>query len=134
MPGDFNIFDTLADALRPAIKPIVIKTALDIQALAQSKAPVDTGFLKNAIYAVTADGGDYGQATPTHKASYLLPQAGDANDTTAYVAAGANYSVYLEYGTRHQPAQPFFTSAIEETRGSFIDAMSKIEDKLKASI
>lgn len=136
MSDDFNNLPSLADALKKVVKQSIVKTALDIQANAQSKAAVDTGFMKNSIYTVTAQGSDYGQAgTPTHKDSYLLPEVGPLeNDTTAYVAAGANYSVYIDQGTRHQPAQPFFTPAVDEGMQSLETAFATLEDQLKRSI
>jgi HK97 gp10 family phage protein len=132
---DFNHLDALAKALTPAVQKIVTKTAMDIQASAASSAPVDTGFLRNSIYNVTPGASTYGQgASPTHKGSSLLPEVGPLEDnTSAYVAVGANYGVYLEYGTRHMPAQPYFYPAVDQASQPFIDAMSKLEDLLRGA-
>ena len=40
------------------------------------------------------------------------------------VRVGARYGAYVEYGTRHQPAQPFLRPAIEAERRSFIHALA----------
>ena len=133
--ADFNHLSAIANAVPDAIKQVVVKTAMDIQAGAASSAPVDTGFLRNSIYTVTPDGSSYGQSGgPTHKDSYLLPEVGPAEETTAYVAVGANYGIYVEMGTRHMAAEPYFYPAVEAARQPFIDAMSKLEDKLRGAI
>ena len=133
--ADFNHLSAIANAVPGATKQVVVKTAFDIQAGAASSAPVDTGFLRNSIYTVTADGSTYGQGGgPTHKDSYLLPPVGEAEETTAYVAVGANYGIYVEMGTRYMAAEPYFYPAVEAARQPFIDAMSKLEDKLRGAI
>lgn len=136
MSGDFNDLPALAAALETVVKQSIVKTAFDIQANAQSKAAVDTGFMKSSIYTVTAQGSTYGEAdTPPRKDSYLLPEVGPLeNDATAYVAAGANYSVYVDRGTRHMPPQPFFTPAVDEGIQNLETAFSTIEDQLKRLI
>lgn len=118
----FNNFEEIAKKLRKATSEIVRKTALDIEAGAKLKAPVDTGYLKNSIYASTAQGSDY---------STGLPEVKPANDQEAIVGVGAEYGQYVEYGTVHMAAQPFLTPAVEANRQAFIDAMSHLESKLK---
>lgn len=61
--------------------------ALRIQNTARSLAPVDTGRLRSSIQASKGDG---------------------------YVEIGTNveYAVFVEFGTRFQPAQPFLRPAI----------------------
>lgn len=64
----------------------VVKTnATEFQQKAMRSAPVDTGFLRRSITLEMTDGG-----------------------LTARVYAYADYAVYLEFGTRYQPAQPYF--------------------------
>jgi HK97 gp10 family phage protein len=122
----FNNFSKIAATLPKALSQAVRKTALDIQADAASRAPVDTGFLRNSIYTVTSDGSTY------QGGDKALPEVqAPGDDQTAYVAVGANYGIYQEMGTTRTPAQPYFYPAVEAARGPFEQAMAKIEDKLK---
>lgn len=65
-----------------------------IQRKAQSKAPVDTGNLRRSITL-------------------------DVNGSRAIIRSNANYSGYLEYGTRYMRAQPYLRPAVEEVRPIF---------------
>lgn len=138
----FNHFPQIAERVTKATSKIVRKVAFDVQADAASLAPVDTGFLKNSIYVVTADKSTYGggvsvaRAPKAGKKGYvsrgqlkgfvkrkerqraqeamlLSEVAGPPDDQTAYVAVGASYGIYLEYGTRYMPAQPYFYPAVQ---------------------
>src|SRR6266498_1987422 len=50
--------------------------------------------------------------------------------TSAYVAVGATYGMYVNYGTRRMPARPFWEPAIEAARPGFDAALSAIESQL----
>ena len=134
MMEDFNHFPQAAEAFHTAMSQAIRKTAFDIQGHAASTAPIDTGFLRNSIYVVTHDESTYGQgAEPTKPGSYLLPEIDKAeNDTTAWIAVGANYGIYLEMGTRFMPPKPYLAPAVEAVRPKFEDAMSRIEDAMTA--
>jgi HK97 gp10 family phage protein len=84
---------------------IVAKTAHDLEAHAKLRAPVDTGFLRSSIRAV--------RISPTHW----------------QVIVGAEYGVYVEYGTRHMGAQPYLRPAADAVRDPFIQAMKKVTTK-----
>lgn len=127
----WNHFNQIADALPGVISQVVRKTAFEIQAGAASRAPVDTGFLRNSIYVRTVDESTYG-AEPTKKDSYLLEQVEQPEDAqTAYIGVGANYGIYVEMGTRFTPARPYFIPAVEAARLGFEEAIAGIEAKLK---
>lgn len=81
---------------------IVDKTAADVEAGAKMRAPVDTGYLKSSINAHPVE--------PVH----------------AEVTVGAEYGRYVELGTRHMAAQPYFTPAIEVARPGFEAAARRI--------
>ena len=131
----FNHFPQVAEALHKALSQVVRKTALDLQASAASKAPVDTGFLRSSIYTVTSTDSTYGQAGSPPGDSSLLPEvAKPEDDLTAYVAVGANYGVYVELGTRFMPAQPYFYPAVEEAKVEFQTALDAIEPTIKGLI
>jgi hypothetical protein len=133
MSGSFNNFNQVAQGLYDALGDVVAKTAFDIEASYQANAARDTGFMANSAYVVTDKSSDYGKAgSPTHKDSYLLPEVDAPPDQfTAYVAVGANYGIFQEYGTRHAPAQPALIPAVDSARGSFEAAVEAIESKLK---
>ena len=145
MADSFNHFDAIADALKPAVGQVVRKTALDIQARAASKTPVDTGFLRNSIYTVTtSESTNKGTGERESKARSTRRRIKKANqpsafpeiapppdDQTAYVVCGATYGTYVNYGTRHMAPKPFWEPAVEEARGPFEDAMGLIEEKLR---
>jgi HK97 gp10 family phage protein len=59
-----------------------------LEGLVAAGAPVDTGFLKASV------------------------QGRAESSTRGVVTVGAEYGAYVNYGTRHQRAQPFFDDAI----------------------
>ena len=84
-----NKLPRIAEELRPRAGRLVRKAAADITASAQMRAPVDTGFLRNSIH---------------------WTQAGEL---TAIVTVGAEYGIYVEYGTRKMRAQPYLGPAVD---------------------
>lgn len=80
----------------------VQKAAHDVQGHAQGIAPVDTGYHRSAINAQMMGA------------------------LQAEVIAGAEYAVYLEYGTYKMGAQPSMVPAAEAVRPSFIAAMRQV--------
>jgi HK97 gp10 family phage protein len=151
MSKDFNNWDEIAEKFDTAISAVVRKAAFDVQAKAQARVPVDTGFLKNSIYTITSNRGLFTStkdeqgnriaktgARSTRRRvkkslqDQLFPEiAPPASDQEAYVVVGARYGLYVEMGTRRMPARPYFYPSLEEVRASFDEALSKIEDKLK---
>ena len=133
MSDSFNDFDQVADALPDILSNVVRKAAFEIQSDAQSLAPRDTGFLANSIYVKTSRESTYSQVEqPTEKDASLLQEVDTPpDDQTAYVAVGANYAVYVEYGTVHQPAQPYLTPAVEAGQTALEKAASAIEGMIQ---
>lgn len=79
-----------------AVKDTVKLNGSEMQKKAQRNAPVDTGNLKNNIGLEISDGG-----------------------MTATVESTADYSVYVELGTRLMEAQPYMKPAFEEQKKQF---------------
>ena len=154
---EFNHFGQIAENVPKVLGQIVRKAAFDIEAGAKQRAAVDTGFLKNSIYSVTSTKSTYGRAvqkaklgknkagvsTKAHLKKYvkhlerqrqqesmLLPEVGGADESTAYVAVGAEYGIYLELGTTRMPAKPYFYPAVEAARPGFEAALAAVESKL----
>lgn len=68
--------------------------------IARIRVPVRTGYLKSQI-----------KWEKLHAGSYMVFVDGSTVTNT-----GAYYGVYVEYGTRHMAAQPFFRPAIEQAK------------------
>ena len=81
----------------------VAKTALDCEAAAKRKAPVDTGALRNSIG--TSIAGDR---------------------MSAEIGPTVNYAPYQEYGTSRMAAQPYMGPALDEVTPGFVSAMEQI--------
>lgn len=103
----------MADRFRDApaqavelVRAATTKAALDTQAEARRRAPVDTGYLRSSI---TVD----------------LAQMG-GNVVVGEVTAGANYAAYVENGTSRQSPQPFMRPALETHQKPWVQAMTSI--------
>jgi HK97 gp10 family phage protein len=95
-------FDSLASGAAGKARMVVAQAALEIEGLAKQFAPVDTGFMRNAITA-------------------------EQEDEMAWtVTSAAFYSVYVEFGTSRMDAQPFMIPAIEIVRPKFERAMRRL--------
>ena len=79
------------------------KTALDCQASAQRRAPVDTGALRNSIGTEFGDSG-----------------------MSALIGPTVNYGAYVEFGTSRMSAQPYMSPAMDEVTPGFISALEQI--------
>ena len=89
----------LRAALPGNVERVVERTTFAIEGRAKQAAPVDTGTLRNSI-----------------QGSIIGAHEGE-------VAVGAEYGIYVEYGTVHQAAQPYLTPAVEAERGPFLAAV-----------
>jgi HK97 gp10 family phage protein len=98
----YNHFPEIIKGMEGKAARIVAKTALDIEAGAKLRAPVDTGTLRASI------------------------QARKVSATHWIVTVGVDYGIYLEYGTRHMAARPYFAPAIRAVRASFNQAMKGV--------
>lgn len=103
----FNHFDIVAKKAPGAVSNIVRKTAFDVERMAKDKVPVDTGTLKNSIDVQMED------------------------DLTAIVAPHTDYATYVEFGTSRMAAQPYMTPSAEAARPMYIEALRRLEQKLK---
>lgn len=97
-----NRFPQIADALAYDADLLVRKAAMDIEAHSKMRAPVDTGILRGSIQAAAV--------APKHWR----------------VTVGAEYGIYLEYGTRFMAPQPYFQPAIDTVWPSFQSAMRRV--------
>jgi HK97 gp10 family phage protein len=128
---EFNHFDQLADEYDKKVGKLVRAAALKIERGAKERAPVDTGFLRNSIYVITEDfSDDAGSfrrlARLAHGIPDVFPKLPAPGHNEALVAVGANYGVFVEYGTSRQGAHPYFTPAVEAERWPFEQALSQL--------
>jgi HK97 gp10 family phage protein len=126
----YNHFNKLAQALPGVLSQVVRKTAFDgqghIQEQIRANDQIDTGFMFNSVYVVTSE-----ETTYKGGAEALPPVDKPENNQEAYVAVAAKYAQFPNYGTRFQPAKPFFEPGMEKTRKGFDQAIAAIEKKLK---
>ncbi len=130
--SDFNRWAELAGKLKPACQKGVKEAAYAMKDNIQSGAPVGQGegtyhggFMRDNVYVSTFDESTYGQGMePPTDDVYRLPEIKPEDDMTAIVGAAADYSEWVNGGTRHMPANPFFDQGVEQTRGEFEPIMT----------
>lgn len=127
----FNHWAKLGAALKPECQRVIHETAKEWQSDARAMAPIDTGFMQENIYVSDMEGSDYGTGTIQPPGdSYLLPEETPGSDMEAVVGCAANYSEYVELGTRFMPAQPFFYPAADMAQAFFDMELAKVNDRL----
>lgn len=98
----FNKWPQVKAGMESKAEAATAKAAMDMEAGMKARAPVDTGFLRNSIQAQ--------KIGPAHWR----------------VTVGAEYGLYVEYGTRFTNAQPYFFPTIVEVSPTFLAAMRSI--------
>lgn len=91
------------NATMEEVREIVNRNGADLTKGAQRKAPVDTGYLKRYIIMQIASGG-------------LMSKT----------LSGAEYSGYVNYGTRFMAAIPYMTTAYRVQRDVFLHDMRRL--------
>lgn len=76
-----------------------------IERMAKTKAPVDTGALKNTIFSAQAGSLTYKVTAPQH------------------------YAIYVEKGTRKMRAQPYLKPALDAERPKLISNLRKLYER-----
>lgn len=103
----------IAGSLKREASAVVRKTGLDILGLAQSLAPVRTGYLKSSL-------------SPGGPENVAEVQDGGL---TMIVGTAVEYGPYVNYGTRFQTAQPFLEPAVEHARPAFEAACQQLIER-----
>lgn len=134
----FNNWFKVAAALKPAcaevVRDEVFFCADAIQGVITANGQVVTGFMRDSVYASTANESTYGQATPPTDDVYLLPEQQPENDQQGVVGVAANYAIYQDMGTRFMPAHPFFEPGLELGRAQYDVYMATMEARIRARI
>lgn len=95
-----------SDLARVKARLAVRKAARDLKSHAQRLAPVDTGHLRSDIHTRAE------------------------TELSSVVESLADYAVFQEYGTRHQPGTPHMRPATEAVEPTFIEAIGQIGDEV----
>lgn len=88
----------------------ILEIANQVVNEAKALAPFDKGQLRNSImYRTSEEQGGFndGAGTPAEKEIDSKPKKGEG-----FVGTNLDYSIYLEFGTRFLPPQPFLRPAI----------------------
>lgn len=128
----FRIRKGYESAVQQAMRETVLQIEQDAKLNVVDNDSVDTGALLNSIYSTTPDKSGYGNAEASASMAAAMPGAhsGKPHEFTmmpevpvgpmeAAVAVGAEYGVYVEFGTVFIPPAPFFGPADERGIASF---------------
>ena len=85
------------------VVPVIRRNTSQAQAKAMRLAAVDTGFMKRSI-----------------------TMRIDISGLAGYIVAGADYSPYVEMGTRYMSAQPFMRPAAREQAPIFLSDLKNL--------
>lgn len=112
-----------------ALREIVLDVVADAKMGITDQDAIDTGALRKSIYAETPGAPGYGAAAAAASAAArtrgahsgrpnknfeMLPAPEPVGALEAIAAVGAEYGVYVEFGTVHVPPAPFFGPAEEK--------------------
>ena len=102
-----------ADGMDSLTSLVVRKAAFDVERIAKTLVPVDTGFLKNSIHTEI--------------------QTNNFRTYGAEVIAGAEYASFVEYGTSRMSPQPYMQPALDRVSPGFLAALEAIANPLGPS-
>jgi HK97 gp10 family phage protein len=129
MADEWNNWLRVANAMTPACRIAVTETAQlgESHVIAQIliNEQVDTGNMLKSVYASTPDGSSY------ETVDRGLPEVTPENETEAIVAVSADYAIFPNYGTVHQPAKPFWEPGLDAMKGDFETQMGIVAQKLE---
>lgn len=98
----YNRIPQLIAAVEANARAGVVKHANLIASDARARAPVETGFLRSSIHVESVSTGK------------------EAN-----IVVGADYGLFVEYGTYKMAAQPYLNPALEADKQAFFDDMGR---------
>lgn len=100
-----SVIEKIPDAMKAEAERIMSAAAREGEIVAKRAAPVRTGFLKNSISV----------------------ERGELNRT---LHSKANYSAYVNYGTKYMGARPYFTEGAEAMNKAFLNGWNGTEGRL----
>lgn len=123
----FNNWANIANAIEPACTEIVSSVArngaTEVRNQIQSNGQVRSGNMLKSVYASTPEGTDYQSDIERG-----LPEVKPENSTEAIIGVSAEYSVFPNYGTIHQPPRPFWEPSMDRVG---LDLAVGLEDLAK---
>lgn len=130
MADTWNNWQAIADALIPACTDVVSSVARngagEVRNTIQSNGQVLTGNMLKSVYASTPQGSDYESDIERG-----LPEIKPTSDTEAIIAVSADYSIFPNYGTIHQPARPFWEPSMDRVAVDFAVGLEDIAKRLE---
>lgn len=128
----FNHLPQIAAALRPACRPIIEETCLEIKTdIAADMAEPKHG------RSYPRGGGEHQASAPGESPaidySELVAsiQAEMLKDDLGVVFEGADYAVNLEFGTENMAPRPHMAPAADRARPKFVARMMELEERLR---
>lgn len=121
----FQIDDAAVDKLKGRVQDFCVEFIQDVNEQVVEATPVKTGFLRNSWYAglnsePSAPGGTGGVAS-------LDLVAGDLKLGDVYYAVnGANYAVFVEYGTTKMRPRAFVRGVIDRADAIAVAAAARV--------
>lgn len=127
--GAFNNFGKVAAALPKLIQQVVDKTALDLEAgyksMIRSYSFKGTGNMLNSAYSVTSKGSTWAVGYERLQPPSL------SQKFQAFAGIAASYAIYINMGTVHYAAHPFFEPTNERVGRGLDSAMQAVAKKLE---
>lgn len=128
----FNHLPQIAAALKPACRPVIEETCMEIKAdiatdMAEPKHGESYSRGATGEHQASAPGEspaiDYGVLVASIQAEML-------EDDLGLVYEGADYSVNLEFGTEKMAPRPHMAPAADRARPKFVARMMELESRL----
>jgi len=116
MADTFNLFQAIANTLPDAVK--------------QANEDVASKAVTNIQAHILANGQVSDNDEPGHVHMIDTVHTEPVDDGTQNVVVGADYAAYPNYGTVHQPANPFFEPGLQDTQEAIDAALLDIVNKM----
>jgi|SRR2546421_30844 len=130
MSNAFNNWAKIANAIEPACTEIVSSVARngagDVRDKIQSNGQVLTGNMLKSVYASTPEGSDY-----QSDVERALPEVKPENNQEAIIGVAADYAVFPNYGTIHQPPRPFWEPGLDLVQADLDVGMEDLAKRLE---
>lgn len=126
----YDVTGRLKKGFNEIAQAAITKIVFDGEATAKQAVTdynaIDTGALKNSIYAITPEASTYAtarsaalSARPDAEVFPQLDLGGAGGTAVGALAVGVAYAVYVNFGTAFMPARPFWTRAVDQITETF---------------
>ncbi len=97
--------------IKKATEQMMLEKAIKAVAQAKALAPVDYGQLRNSLSVATIDSNYMLNDSEGEKADAINTEG--LKEGEYYIGSNSDHTIFQEYGTIYQPAQPFLRPAVE---------------------